>query len=77
VRIETTIQEAVEDFLRRQPRGASLAQIYAAVEQRVDGIKRPSIRRVLHDGTQPRGERYVRVSRGKYALRSNRGNATL
>jgi hypothetical protein len=66
MRVGTTIEAAIDGFLRWQPRGAPLEAIYAAVERQVESAKRPSIRRALHDGTKVGA--YVRVARGRYAL---------
>ena len=68
MRIDETIKEAIDRFLESNPRGAPLAEIYAAVERRIDRALRPSVRRVLHTNARPRGESYVRLHRGVYAL---------
>jgi hypothetical protein len=68
MRVDATIREAIDGFLEWKPNGASLAEIYDAVERLTDRAKRPSIRRVLQANSAPQGDRYVRVRRGVYAL---------
>jgi hypothetical protein len=67
-RVGVQIEDAIDSFLRRKPAGATTPEIYEAVERKVPEASRHSVRRTLHAGTSPFGDKYTRIGRGKYKL---------
>ena len=61
------MEQIVDRYLAGKRNGAHLADIYSAVFRETEG-EPASVRRVLSEGTLPRGTKYLRIKRGTYRL---------